>query len=47
MAAIGSPVLTSIEEDRKTDGIVIRDFGGGCKIVVEEHALGETHKGSG
>jgi len=39
MAVIECPALTSIEEDKKTDGVVNRDFGGDCKIMVEEHAL--------
>jgi len=47
MAAIECPALTSIEEDRKTNGMVNRGFGGDCKIMVEEHALGESSKGSG
>jgi len=42
MAVIECRALISIEEDRKTDGMVNRDFGGDCKIVVEEHALGES-----
>ena len=46
MTAIERPALTSIEKDRKTDGMVNRDFGGDCKIVVEEHVRGESPKGS-
>jgi len=38
MAVIECRALISIEEDRKTDGMVNRDFGGDCKIVVEERA---------
>ena len=47
MAVIECRALISIEEDRKTDGMPNRDFGGDCKIVVEEHTLGESPKGSG
>jgi len=46
MVAIECPALTSIEEDSRTDGMVNRDFGGDCKIVVEEHVRGESPKGS-
>jgi len=46
MAAIECPALTSIQEDRNTDGMVNRDFGVDCEIVVEEHTLGESPKGS-